>query len=178
MIQYIIKYFAKVLLITEPLVKISDRFDYFISIVLRIAPIAFLLDMFNWWFTENKQFGQFMCFALFINMGVGVWFHISNKSFSFEDFFLRNGKMIVMVSIVYMMLEMLRYTAGDNLVGELFKTTIQISTLLYPISKVLKNIYILSNGNIPQEWLMTKLYDFEKNGDLKKFFETKNKEEE
>lgn len=177
MIHYLLKYFAKIVLISEPLVKITDRFDYLMTILLRLAPVAFLLETFNWWIADNKQFGQFMCIALFVNMVVGIWFHVKNKSFTWEDFFLKNGKMIAIVIVVYVMLEMLRYTAGSNIAGELFKVSIQITTLLWPTSKVFKNAYILSNGEFPPEFIMNKLYSFEKNGDLKAFFETKNKEE-
>ncbi|MFD0701736.1 hypothetical protein [Myroides pelagicus] len=175
--QLILKYFAKLVLITEPFVKISDRLDYYIAVVIRLAPIAMLLDLISWWFSENKQFGQFMCMAIFINMIVGAIFHFKNNSFSWPAFFKRNMFMAGSVSVVYVMLEMLRYTAGDNLAGEIFKITIQITTLLYPTSKVMKNIYIMTNGKYPPEFIMKKLYDFEKNGDLKAFFETKNKEE-
>ena len=171
------KYFARLVLISEPLVKMSDRFDYFVAILVRLAPVAFLLETIQWWFEDNKQFGQFMCIALFINMVVGIWFHVKNKSFTWEDFFKKNGTMIAIVIIVYVMLEMLRYTAGDNLAGELFKMTIQITTLLWPTSKVFKNVYILSGGEFPPEFIMKRLYDFAKNGDLKAFFENNKKEE-
>ncbi|MDM1529034.1 hypothetical protein [Myroides odoratimimus] len=170
-------FFVRVLLVTEPYIKLSDRADYYLSIIYRIAPIAFVLNLVSWWFNENQQFGQFMCIALIVNMIVGAVFHFKNRSFSWFTFFKRNMYMVGAVSVVYIMLEMLRYTAGDNLAGELFKVMIQITTLLYPTSKVLKNIYIMSNGKYPPEFIMKKLYDFEKNGDLQAFFETKNKAE-
>ncbi|EHQ41550.1 hypothetical protein [Myroides odoratus] len=168
---------TRIALLSEPCVKWSDRLEYYLSIITRLAPVAFILSQINWWFTENQQFGQFMIIALAVNMGVGVVFHLRNKSFSWWDFLVRNAFMILAVSVVYIMLEMLRYTAGDNLVGEAFKVLIQITTLLYPTSKVLKNIHILSRGKYPPEFIMKKLYDFEKNGDLKAFFDSKNKEE-
>lgn len=76
---------------------------------------------------------------------------------------------------VYTLLEMLRLTAGDNMIGEGFKVVIQITTLLYPISKALKNFYILSNKQFPPQFIMNKIYNFEKTGDIKEFF---NKEKE
>jgi hypothetical protein len=56
--------------------------------------------------------------------------------------------MFLVVIIVYALLEMLRNTVGNNLIGESFKFVIQLTTLLYPISKALKNIYILTQKNI------------------------------
>jgi hypothetical protein len=70
------------------------------------------------------------------------------------------------------MLEMLRYTAGDNLAGEIFRILIQTTTLLYPTSKVLKNVFIITKGKYPPKFLMDRLYNFEKNGDLNDFFKT------
>lgn len=169
--------FVRTMLLTEPCVKFSDRLDYYLSIITRLAPVAFILSQINWWFTENQQFGIFMIIALAVNMGVGATFHLVKKSFNWWDFLVRNAFMILAVSVVYIMLEMLRYTAGDNLVGELFKILIQITTLLYPTSKVLKNIHILSRGKYPPAFIMEKLYNFEKNGDLKAFFDSKNQKE-
>lgn len=78
---------------------------------------------------------------------------------------------------VYIMLDMLRYTAGNNIAGEIFKVLIQVTTLLYPTSKVLKNIFIMTGGKYPPKFLMDKLYNFEKSGDLSEFFKTKKENE-
>lgn len=80
------------------------------------------------------------------------------------------------VSAIYIMLEMLRYTAGDNLAGEIFRVMIQVVALLYPTSKVFKNVYIITEGKYPPEFIMQRLYNFEKNGDLSKFFQSKQNE--
>ena len=72
----------------------------------------------------------------------------------------------------YIMLEMLRYTAGSNIAGETFRVIIQTLTLLYPTSKVMKNLFLISSGKFPPEFLMKKLYNFEKSGDLTAFFST------
>lgn len=149
-----------------------DRVRYVWNTFITFTPIAIALDLFNWWFTENQQFGTFMCASLLINMAVGTVMHLMNKSFCFRLFIFKNLEMCFVVVIVYVMLEMLRYTAGDNLAGEFFRVSIQIMTLLYPTSKVMKNVYILTKGKYPPEFLMRRLYNFEKNGDLGKLFGT------
>lgn len=169
--------FARTILLTDPCVEFYDRIDYYISIFIRIAPVAYIMKEFNWWYSDNEQFAKFMCWALIINMGVGIWFHLKQNTFSFKEFFIRNLEMAVLVYVVYFVLELLRYTAGDNIAGDIFKVSMQISTLLYPISKVLKNCFILSNGKIPSEYIMKRMYNFEKNGDLAAFFNEKNKED-
>jgi hypothetical protein len=168
--------FAKLILITAKQPTITDRLRYVGTCMIHFAPIAFVLDLINWWFTENKQFGTFMSIALLINLIVGAVYHLKNKTFSPKDFILKNIEMAGVIVLVYIMLEMLRYTAGANLAGEIFKITIQITTLLYPTSKVLKNIFIITDGKYPPEFLMNKLYNFEKNGDLSEFFKSKKEE--
>lgn len=168
-------FFAKLILLTAKEPTIEDRFRYIGSCIIHFAPIAFCLDLFNWWFQENQQFGTFMCVALLVNLFVGACYHLKKKTFSPKLFVLKNIEMAGVIIIVYIMLEMLRYTAGDNLAGEIFKVTIQITTLLYPTSKVMKNIFIITDGKYPPEFLMNKLYSFEKKGDLSEFF--KNKKE-
>lgn len=171
------KFLAHIMLISDwNNVSLVDRAKYIWNAFITIAPVAFLLDVLNWWFTENKQFGTFLCFALFINLCIGVYFHIRSRTFVFKTFLFKNFEMVFVVVLGYTMLEMLRYTAGDNIAGEVFKISIQIMTLLYPISKATKNIFIITRGKYPPEFIMRKLYNFEKNGDLAKFFSTETTE--
>ena len=78
--------------------------------------------------------------------------------------------MIAVLIVVYFLLEMLRLTMGENVIGEGFRSVIQVSTLLYPSSKALKNLYILSNKQFPPKFIMERLYKFEQTGDLKDLY--------
>ncbi len=167
------KLFYSLILAADHGASIKGRAQFMTEVILKIAPLAYLLDMVNWWFKENKQFGTFICIAILINMVVGAVKHLKYKSFDFKLFFAKNCMMIFVVCMVYIMLEMLRYTAGANIVGEIFKILIQVTTLMYPTSKVFKNCYVLSNGKYPPEFIMQRLYNFERNGDLNNLFKTK-----
>lgn len=167
------KIYLKLVLLAAPDASFTERLKYLWDVLLHLAPVVFVLDMVNWWFKENSQFGSFMCIALLINLVVGTYYHLKKGTFSINKFITRNMEMLGVLVIVYVMLEMLRYTAGNNIAGELFKVTIQMVTLLYPTSKVLKNIFIITEGKYPPEFLMTKLYNLEKNGDLNDFFQNK-----
>jgi len=123
----------------------------------------------NWF---NPEFSR----CLLVNMVVGAVFHNKMGSFDWVEMFKKNVLMWVVLIVVYAMLEMLRLTAGNNFVGEGFKILIQIVTLLYPVSKVLKNIYILSNKQFPPAFIMDKIYNFEKNGNLNELFDNDKKE--
>lgn len=151
----------------------GDRIKYIWNAILHFVPIAVVLDLFSWWFKENHQFGTFMCISLIINLMIGAYTHKKSGTFCFKQFIFKNVELAFVVIVTYAMLEMLRYTAGNNLAGEIFRILIQVMTLLYPISKVLKNIFIISKGQYPPEFIMRKLYNFEKNGDLERLFSTK-----
>lgn len=170
--------FAQMILIAEPSISTSERLSYLGSLLIKIAPIAFIMNLVNWWFSENEQFGIFVCIALVLNMIVGIVVHLKSKTFNFPEFLTKNVIMVFVICSVYIMLEMLRYTAGDNIVGEIFRILIQVTTLMYPTSKIFKNSYILTDGKYPPEFIMTRLYNFEKNGDLNEFFRTKKKDDE
>lgn len=166
------KAFTGLILITMPEINTDDKFRYLLDSFLRLAPIIFLLDQIKWWTNENQQFAFFMWTILTVNMVVGIIFHIKNKSFNFLEFLTQNALMAFVVGTVLIVLETFRYTAGNNIAGEIFRVFTQTLTLFYPASKILKNAFILSNGQYPPEFMMRKLYNFEKNGDLSKFFST------
>ena len=154
-----------------------EKTQYLIKLLMAFAPIAYVLDGLNFWFTNNKQFASFMIVCLIINLAVGIRYHRKMKTFDWGEFLKKNSEMMAIVVVVYALLEMLRLTAGANMVGESFKVLIQITTLLYPISKAMKNIYILSNKQFPPAFIMEKIYNFEKNGNLGKLFGKDNDNE-
>lgn len=161
---------AQLIFLGDGSIELSERVESYLALIAKLAPIAFILRLFNWWITENEQFGTFVCIAILINAVVGAVTHLKLKTFNFQQMLGKNVIMIFTVCTVYIMLEMLRYTAGDNIVGEVFRILIQITTLMYPTSKVFKNVYILTDGKYPPEYIMQRLYNFEKNGDLRNFF--------
>lgn len=165
--------FTHLLLFAESGVSWSDRIYYACNSFMHIAPVAFVLNLIGWWWTDNEQFGNFMSIALIVNAIVGIYFHVKYNTFNFKDFLLKNFEMTFVIIAGYVMLEMLRYTAGDNYAGEAFKIIIQICTLLYPASKVVKNLFIITKGKYPPKFFMERLYNFEKNGDLNDFFNKK-----
>jgi len=173
----LIKIFFNIILITDKDFSILGRLYVFFMSVLSFTPIVFLLETFELWLGNNKQFTTAVILLIFINMVVGSYMHIKNKDFKWRKVILKTISMILIVNITYVVLELVIGRAGSNFIVEGFRATIKVATLLYPASKILKNIFILSKGEHPPKWLMVKVYNFQKNGDLKKFLE-KNLEEE
>ncbi|MNQ40194.1 hypothetical protein D3C85_538390 [compost metagenome] len=175
--NYIKETLCRIILLADNRPSFTDKISYFFNLIGALAPVAYLLDGLNLWFATNQQFSSFILICLMVNLCVGAVFHNKMGTFDWVELFKKNVLMWVVLIVVYSMLEMLRLTAGNNFVGEGFKVLIQVMTLLYPISKALKNIYILSNKQFPPAFIMDKIYNFEKNGDLKDFFDTDKKEE-
>lgn len=144
----------------------SEKLQYLVKLLLSLTPVVAFMEYFNVWCTDNSQFITWVIVALATNMGVGIKYHLKMGTFSWKDFFAKNIAMIVNVLVVYVLLDLLRVSAGDNLIAEGFKALIQVTTLLHPVSKALKNIYILNQKKFPPSFIMERLYNFEKTGNL------------
>ena len=166
------------MLLSDTRPNIYEKLGYLVNLVCTLGPVAYIMNGLGFWFETNHQFSAFVIFCLMINMVVGIWYHKTMNSFKWELFLMKNCKMWVILIITYALLEMLRLTAGDNLVSDGFRVFIQITTLIYPISKALKNLYILSQKQFPPAFIMEKIYNFEKTGNLSNLFETNNKLDE
>lgn len=174
--NYIKETLCRIILLVDSRPSFSDKLCYIFQAIGTFAPIAYLLDGFNLWFKTNQQFSSFILICLIVNMFIGAIFHSKMKTFDWVEMFKKNIIMWMVLIVVYAMLEMLRITAGNNFIGEGFKILIQVTTLLYPISKAMKNIYILSNKQFPPSFIMDRIYHFEKNGDLNDLFNIDKKE--
>lgn len=171
---YITNQVVRMLLLENKTANFCEKITYLLQIIANFAPIAFVLEGLNLCFISNKQFFSFVVICLIVNVVVGAWYHKRKCTFNWESFFKRNLTMWVILILVYLVLEMMRLTVPKSIVAEYFGALIQITTLLYPISKILKNIYFLSGEKHPPKFLMDKLYRFEKNGNLKELFDEKN----
>lgn len=156
----------------------DDWFRYWWGTVSLVMPLAVLIEAFNTWFGTSILFWSLLFIALGTNAIVGAVKHLKFKTFNPRKAFWKNVEMFGAAAVTYIMLDIIRIIAGDNLAGEYFGKAIQITAVLFPISKILKNIFILTDGKHPPEFIMKRVYDFEKNGDLKKLFETGKKDEE
>lgn len=170
--------FAQIVLSFSDITNWQDQVYYILFSIMKLAPIAFILSGLNIWFKDNTMFFSFIIFALIINMLAGIIRHKLCNTFSWEEFFTKNIVMWLVIILSYPVLEMLRYIAGDNIVSEGFKIIIQVATFLYPGSKILKNVYIISNGQFPSKFIMEGLYKFEQTGNTDYIFNRRKKEED
>lgn len=151
-----------------------DKLQYLSTIAVTSAPVVAFLDYCNVWYTSNQEFITWVLIALAFNMGVGLRYHLKMGTFSWQEFFSRNISMFANVVVVYVLLDLLRVAAGDNIIAETFKVLIQVTTLLHPVSKALKNIYVLNKKKFPPSFIMDRLYNFEKTGNIEELYSHKN----
>lgn len=171
------KVFYSLILLSAKNVTIYDKIEYLVKLIAAFAPVAVLLELLDIWYKDNEQFCAFVLVAILINMGVGIVYHVRYKTFSWKEFFSKNISMMAEVIVVYVLLEMIRLTFGGGAVGESLKVVIQIATLLRPTSKALKNIYILTEKKHPPSFIMERLYNFEKNGNIDELVNPKDNNE-
>lgn len=161
---------ARIILATSEEPTWMDRVKYILSGVATIAPFAFLINVLTWWATDNEVFAYSFWGALLINTIVGAVRHWETGTFNLWDCMVKTLLTMFVMFSLYAMFEMIRYSIGESFVGDVFRSTIQAMTLLYPTSKVAKNIFLLTKGKYPPSFLMKKLYDFDKSGDLGQLF--------
>jgi hypothetical protein len=145
---------------------LTEKTQYLIKLLMTFTPIAYLLNLFNVWFPDNKTFFQVLVWTILANVIVGACYHFKSKTFNIKTLLWKNIEMCLIIIVTYPILEGLYSITGQNIAGEVFKWAIQISTILYPGSKVLKNIHILSNKKYPPQFLMDRIFKFEKDGDV------------
>lgn len=171
--------FAQIILLfsKQPDINIWDRIRYAFEWIIHVFPIAFALNYFGIWFSGNRQFAGAMFWLLIGNMLMGALrHHRKTKTFSWVEFFKKNFKMVLIVIGAYLTLETLVIIIGQQTSVVWFEILIQVSTALYPVSKILKNIHIYSDGKHPPQWIMDRLYNFEKDGDLSKLISKNNEQ--
>jgi len=166
------KIYVWVILLTARQPTFWDKLTYMGKLIAAFGPIVALLEAFHLWFVSNQVFIGAMLIALVINMVVGVWYHLAQHTFSWRDFWAGNIKMFAGVFLVYILLELLRMAAGHGIVSEGFKIMIQVTMMLWPVSKSLKNLHIIYGKKWPPPYIMNRIYNFEKNGNVKELFET------
>lgn len=163
------KTFFSLILLTDNNPSYTEKARMFFQLIITFAPVAYLLEVFKMWFYDNSTFLSFILVAVIINLVVGMYMHYKSKTFSWEIMLKKTGTMIFVLVVTYYLLEQIRIITGDNVFSDGFRITMQVATLFYPSSKALKNIYILSNREYPPSWIMEKVYNFEKTGDLNQF---------
>jgi len=150
------------------------RIDSFAKTMFIVGPIVFLSEILDLWFIENQSFTLFTTGFVLANALIGAIAHKLNGDFRFETFFVQTGKMVGIITVVYLVLEGIVSPIGDNVVADGAIAVFQVATLLYPGSKILKNVFIWSGGEHPPRWLMQRVFNFKQNGDLKAFLDGDN----
>lgn len=172
---FLVKLYCNILIVADGNSSFMDRVEGFFRSLLIFAPVAFVVEVLHSWFKSNQEFTGAVLFFIFLNMVIGGIMHHRNptKVFDWGELLLKTILMLCVVLGTYFVLEIVISFAGEGLIVNGFRASLQISTLLYPGSKILKNFFILSDGKHPPKWIMEKVYRFQEDGDLHQFINSK-----
>ena len=154
----------------------KTRVDSYLKALVIFGPTAFLSELLGLWFIENQSFTLFAIGFVVANALIGGIAHQARKDFKWEIWFIQTGKMVGIITITYIVLEGIISPIKVDSIRDSSIAVFQVATLLYPGSKILKNIFIWSNGEHPPKWFMQRVYNFKQNGDLKAFLNDSNSE--
>lgn len=155
----------------------KERFNYFFESFFKLAPIAFIVNSAFNWHNEHEAFLYGLYVVLFINAVLGILTHKKLKTTDIGEFALSTLITIVVVFGVYFSLDQLNNSIPEGFLSVGFSSSVQILTLLFPIAKIMRNSFILTNGKFPPEFFIEKLYNYERDGNIKSFLEILKKEE-
>lgn len=172
-------FFTPIVLLFTTKIKVSEkeRMSYFFESFFKLAPIAFIVNSAFNWHNEHETFLYGLYVILFINAVFGVLTHRKLKTSDIGEFAFSTLITIVVVFGVYFSLDQMNNSIPDGFLSVGFSSSVQILTLLFPIAKIMRNGFILTNGKFPPEFLIEKLYNYERDGNIKSFLEILKKEE-
>ena len=183
LLQWFLKAKMKVAIWATPIVllfyfddkiHIRDRVYYFFIAFFKSIPLLMLYSYFTVWKEKNELFFVGISFILFLNMVVGATYHAKAGSFDIKQFLYGNISVMLVISVVYISLSVLSIPLNESEMGKMFQSVLQFMTLMYPVSKIVKNVFILTGGKYPPQFIMKALYNYEREGKLKDFFDEIN----
>ncbi|WP_454974849.1 hypothetical protein [Capnocytophaga gingivalis] len=183
LLQWFLKAKMKVAIWATPIVllfyfddkiHIRDRVYYFFIAFFKSIPLLMLYSYFTVWKEKNELFFVGISFILFLNMVVGATYHAKAGSFDIKQFLYGNISVMLVISVVYISLSVLSIPLNESEMGKMFQSVLQFMTLMYPVSKIVKNVFVLTGGKYPPQFIMKALYNYEREGKLKDFFDEIN----
>jgi len=165
---------ANLMLFADGNCSAHTRVDSYLRVLILFGPTAFLSELLGYWFIENQTFTLFSAGFVVANAVIGAIAHYARNDFKWETWFIQTGKMVGIITVTYIVLEGIVSPIRVDSIRTSSIAVFQVATLLYPGSKILKNIFIWSDGEHPPRWFMQKVYNFKQNGDLNAFLNDSN----
>lgn len=152
-------------------IQLRDRIYYFFLAFFKSIPLLMLYSYFSVWREKNELFFVGISFILFLNMVVGAIYHAKAGTFDIKHFLTGNATIMLVITVVYISLSVLSIPINETETGKIFQSVVQFMTLMYPVSKIVKNVFVLTGGKYPPKFVMKALYNYEREGKLKDFFD-------
>lgn len=173
-VEYLFKYLARLALVANLDFKFDffDRLRMFFIALSQTAVAIFVIDELTGWFDENKVFSLQLSVLILINAAVGARYHFKNGTFTVVDCILKNLEMVFYIWACFIAFDLFGSVVEDGIGTKSVRILFQALTMLYPLSKIAKNTFILTKGKFPSYFIMKNLYNFERNGDLRTFIKS------
>lgn len=148
-----------------------DRVKYFFQAVWISFPFIVIYNHISGWHDANVLFVESASIIIFVNMIFGGVSHWKQGTFSWWRLGLKNFYIVCIVLCTYLVLDKLFGFFADTFVGGMLKSSISFIVLMYPASKFMASLFIVTNGKFPPMYLMKLFYSYEKSGRIKDFFD-------
>ena len=155
-------------------IHLRDRVYYFFIAFFKSVPLLLLYAYFSTDREQNAIFYASIGVVLLLDMLAGAWYHFKRGDFDFVDLFKGTITKMLLITIAFISLSLLNIPLSRSGWGNAFEITIQMISLLYPVKDIVKNVFVLSKGKFPPEFFMRTLYNYEKSGKLREFYEKVN----
>lgn len=155
-------------------IHLRDRVFYFFVVFFKSVPLLLLYAYFSSDKEQNAIFYAGISVVLMLDMIAGAWYHFKKGDFDFVELLKGTIFKMAIIAIAFISLSILNIPLSRTDVGRAFEITIQMISLLYPVKDIAKNLFVLSNGKFPPEFFMKALYNYEKSGKLREFYEKVN----
>ncbi len=155
-------------------IHLRDRVFYFFVVFFKSVPLLLLYAYFSSDKEQNAIFYAGISVVLMLDMIAGAWYHFKKGDFDFVALLKGTIFKMTIIAIAFISLSILNIPLSRTDVGRAFEITIQMISLLYPVKDIAKNLFVLSNGKFPPEFFMKALYNYEKSGKLREFYEKVN----
>ena len=139
-------------------IHLRDRVYYFFVAFFKSIPLLLLYAYFSTDREQNAIFYASIGVLLLLDMLAGAWYHFKKGDFDFVDLFKGTITKMLLITIAFISLSLLNIPLSRSGWGNAFEITIQM----------------ISKGKFPPEFFMRTLYNYEKSGKLREFYEKVN----
>lgn len=132
-----------------------------------LSPIPFLLERLDLWVMENQIYIAWVLWAIFVDWGVGVVWHLKNKDFNVGKNAIGLTIKISMALFAGSLFEALPYFVGKNdTISSILLIVTRIAVFFYPAGSAWVNMSKITDGKFPPVGWLNRISKFNESLDI------------